>query len=105
MGRPLQLYSQEELDAQADAHFAARAAHLQWCKDRALAELEHGTAVSAYLSYVSDAGNKTWKSVRGEQPPLTDFSSVLGATLMQIAQHAIVQNNKEAMRRWIKGFN
>ena len=105
MTRPIQLRSQEEIDAERDKHFEQRAAHLQWCKDRALAYLDQGEVRNAYTSFLSDAGNKTWMSVEGEQPPIFNAREGTGAVLMQLGALHAVNHDAVQMRYWVEGFN
>ncbi len=70
-----------------------RAEHLQWAKDRALAELAAGSTTNAFASMASDLGkhDELAEHVGIE----LGLRQVMGGFLTTPEQH----------RRWIEGFN
>ena len=70
-----------------------RGEHLQWCKDRAIAYIDHGDCQEAYASMASDMR---------KHPETEDHSAiVLGLQLMMMGQ----LKTPFEMRGFIEGFN
>ena len=70
-----------------------RAEHLQWAKDRALAELDAGSTANAVASMASDLG----KHQELEGHPGINLG------MMQVAGGFMT--TPEQYRKWIEGFN
>lgn len=69
-----------------------RAAHLAWCKRRALEYLDRGDIANAITSMMSDLNKH----------PETTCSNT---TLAMLGMLAVQQNDSAAARRFIEGFN
>lgn len=70
-----------------------RAEHLKWCKDRALEYVERGELQDAYASFCSDMN---------KHDETRDHAAIpVDLQLMMIGD----LNTREAMKRFIEGFN
>lgn len=77
-----------------------RAQHLQWCKERALKELDFYPDVreacrNAYASMASDLGKH----------PETEGHAAIQLGMMVLMSDQREARDKEAMRKFILGFN
>jgi hypothetical protein len=70
----------------------SRTEHLDWCKQRALELLENGDLADAIASMANDL----------EKHPETKLSNPF---LTLLAMQHVVNADREAVRRWITGFN
>lgn len=70
-----------------------RAEHMAWAKERALAELEHGSAANALASICSDMT---------KHPGTND--PVLIAWAQQEGARALTTESKAVMRAFLEGF-
>jgi len=70
-----------------------RAEHLQWCKDRALAELDPDGVPQAWASMCSDLG---------KHPETENHAAIELGMLMLISGHL---STTKQMRDFINGFN
>jgi hypothetical protein len=68
-----------------------RAEHLAWCKERALEYLSKGDLASAVASMGSDL----------TKHPETGCNNAL----MHLGMIHIINNNRDAIKAWIEGFN
>ena len=67
-----------------------RSEHLQWCKDRANAYVDSSDIQQAFASMVSD---------------MNKHEETKGPCLVELGMMYAVNNDAEAMRRWINGYN
>ena len=70
-----------------------RAKHLQWCKDRANAYLDHGQIAEGVTSMLSDL----------DKHPETALPA--GSSLVMLGMMAIMSNSGYEAKRFIEGFN
>lgn len=70
-----------------------RAEHLEWCKQRAYAEIEAGNLEDAFASMASDLG---------KHEGTAKHSGIMIGMMMIAAQQL---NTADEMRRFIDGFN
>ena len=69
-----------------------RAEHMEWCKQRALAYVDHGDLTNAYASMTSDLS---------KHPETQDHAAIpLGMQLMMMGE----LGTPEKMRKFIEGF-
>lgn len=66
-------------------------AHTEWCKQRALLELETGGCKHAYASMLSDMNKH-------------DETKISYGLVMMLGQQYALTENVESMRSWINGF-
>lgn len=71
-----------------------RAAHLAWCKARALEYLDAGDLANAAASMLSDMS----------QNPATALGPNLGLHWV-LAIRCVIDHDEVDLRRWIEGFN
>lgn len=77
----------------ATTNTTTRAEHLQWCKDRALQELEHNGPAQAWASMASDLGK--------HDETRNHVAIGLGAQML----FGGMLNSHHEMRKFILGFN
>jgi len=71
-----------------------RAEHLQWCKDRAIQEMEYtNEPAQGMASFMSDMK---------KHPETKDHSALELGLMMMFGGHL---NNKEEVKKFIEGFN
>lgn len=70
-----------------------RKAHLDWCKSRALEELEHNGTAAGIASMLSDL--RKWDGGQMYEPEL----------LRVLMNDATTRDTPAGVRHWIEGFN
>ena len=70
-----------------------RSEHMQWCKDRAIQEIDRGNVQEGFMSMVSDLGKH----------PETEGHIAIQLGMMQLMGGFL--NTPHAMKEFINGFN
>lgn len=78
----------------AQNNYMTRAEHLQWCKDRAMVYVQAGDNAQALASMCSDL----------DKHPETRAPASLNQLALQLMMGGWLET-KEAMARWIQGYN